>query len=340
LAEPDYKKYVFYAILILIAYFFYLLISPFATYLALGIALSIVGAPLYFWVMKKTNNKKLSALIVIAVIILIIIIPTYLILSSLVSESISFFANIDLSTFNQVFSHFSSFTGTDARIDDYISKFLVSAGEYMMGWTLNFIGSVSEAAIGLLIMFTLIYYALVDGEVWLDKLKSFMPFSEVQRELLLEKIKAVTKSVLYGEVLIAVVQGILGGTAFFILNIPNPVFWGFMMAVLAFLPILGTGMVWAPAGIFKIATGEPAAGIMLLIYGIIVISGMDYALRPKIISKGGSIHPMTALIGAFGGIKFLGFPGLILGPLVAAILEAVVHFHYEDYLSGKKGKKK
>jgi predicted PurR-regulated permease PerM len=148
-------------------------------------------------------------------------------------------------------------------------------------------------------------------------------------------VQAVTKSVLYGEVLIAVVQGLLGGIIFFFAGIPSPLFWGFIMAVLAFLPIVGSGMVWIPAGLIKIANNEILNGVLIIILGFVVIGGVDYLMRPKIISGASKTHPLVALIGAFGGLKVFGFVGLILGPLLAALFEALVMFYYEDKKNGK-----
>ena len=133
----------------------------------------------------------------------------------------------------------------------------------------------------------------------------------------------------------AVLQGILGGIGFFVVGIPNPVFWGFIMTILAFLPIVGTGLIWGPAGIILIAEGNIIWGIFLLVYGFFIVAGIDNIIRPRIISGKGKIHPIVALIGIIGGLKVFGFLGIIIGPLIAALFITMAEFFYEDYVKGK-----
>ena len=107
------------------------------------------------------------------------------------------------------------------------------------------------------------------------------------------------------------------------------------MTILSFLPVVGTGFVWGPAGIIELVQGNIVGGIFLLVYGFFIVGGIDNLLKPKIISGKGKIHPIVALIGVLGGLKLFGFIGIIIGPLIAALFIAMVEFYYEDYVKGK-----
>jgi predicted PurR-regulated permease PerM len=137
---------------------------------------------------------------------------------------------------------------------------------------------------------------------------------------------------------VALLQGTLGAAGFIMVGIPNPIFWGFIMTVLAFLPIplLGTGLVWIPAGIILIRNGDIIGGIFILLYGLLIVSSIDNVIKPHIISGKGKIHPVVALLGLIGGLKLFGFIGIIIGPLIAALFIAMVGFFYEDYVNKKE----
>jgi predicted PurR-regulated permease PerM len=309
------------------------------TYILLAFTLAIATHPLYVKILERLKNKKIASFISVIIIILIIVIPTIIISTLLVGETINFFTTIDLTGIIDAGSRLNELAGNRINIEEQVGKAVVGAGQIAINSAMSILGSFSEAVIGLLIMFTIIYYLFMEGESWIARLESFMPFNETQKNHLLQKIKTVTRAVLYGEIMISIIQGILGGIAFSIAGIPNPVFWGFAMAVLAFLPFVGSGMIWVPAAIIKIAYGESGMGIFIIIYGVFIVGGIDYYLRPKIISGKSRVHPIIALLGAFGGLKLFGFPGLILGPLLASLFEALIFFYHEEFQSKKKENK-
>jgi predicted PurR-regulated permease PerM len=335
----EYRKYAFFALLVFLLWIFYLMISPYLTFAILGVILGIGAYPLYLRVKQKIKKEMMSALITVILIILIIIIPTIIISSALVRETFVLISSLNSEQFSAQVVEISSILGSDVDISPQINSFLSNISSNAFDSTWNLIGSVTDTAIGLLLMFTIIFYCFTDGPTWVSRLSSFAPFDSRRKTVLVEKIKSVTKTVIQVEILISIIQGILGGISFYIADVPNPIFWGFIMALFSFLPFVGTGMIWGPAAIIKIITGEIGWGIFLLIYGFMIIGGVDYYLRPKLVSGSSRIHPLTALLGAFGGLKLLGFPGLIIGPLIAALLEAVIIFHYEDATKSFKKRK-
>jgi predicted PurR-regulated permease PerM len=329
----DYRKLAFSTALLLLLYVFYLMAKPYLTYALLGLILGTGFYPLYKWLQSRLKWEKASALATVLAVLVIIIIPSIIIIRSLYLEIIYFFSNGNITTIQAIVSSITEWFGQEIDVYKYLNDLLTTVGRSVAGSTIGLIGSVTEAAIGLLIMFSIMYYSLTGGKEWAARIEAFLPLEEDRKARLAEKIHSVIKTVLNVEITIAVLQGALGGIAFYMAGIPNPFFWGFVMALLAFLPFVGTGMVWVPAAIIKIVNNEFGWGIFLLIYGVLAIGGIDYLLRPKLVSGKSGIHPVTALIGAFGGLKLFGFPGLIIGPLIAATLEVLITFQYEDYSS-------
>ncbi|MBN1792583.1 AI-2E family transporter [Candidatus Woesearchaeota archaeon] len=335
-SKIDYRKYGFIAVFLILTYLCYLLLKPFVTYAIIGLALIIAAYPVYEFFLARTRSAKLSSVLCILLILLIIFIPLFFAVSALIKETVGFFSNKSFSDVEAVASVVSDWIGRDVDLASAATKVVTGVGEFAMGATVNILDSVTNLVIGILIMLTIMYYGFVEGSAWLLRVRTFMPFKEQQKNDLFAKIKDVIVVVLYGDVLIAIIQGALGGTLFFFMGIPNPVFWGFIMAVLAFLPFVGTGFVWVPAALIMFSKGDMISGIIILTVGLVVIGGVDYLVRPKIIAGGSRIHPLSALIGAFGGLKLFGFSGLVLGPLIASIFEALVQFYYEEKNSSSR----
>ncbi|MBW2990633.1 AI-2E family transporter [Candidatus Woesearchaeota archaeon] len=329
------SRYIFIVLLLILLYLAFLLVQPFFTYIFLGLILTIAVYPFYKWFSKRIKHKRTSSVIAIILILLIIIIPSFIVVSALVKQTANFFNSFEPGSLDNINNYLVNAFGPRADISDNINELITNTKDFIVKSAFTIAGSVAEIVLGLFVMFFIMYYGFVEGEKWFSQIKDVIPFSKKRRERLVREIKNVTQAVIYGQIFIAVLQGILGGIGFFIVGIPNPVFWGFVMTILAFLPIVGTGMVWAPAGIILIINGNVWWGIFLLVYGFFMIAGIDNILRPRIISGKGKIHPIVALVGLLGGLKVFGFLGIIIGPLIAALFIAMAEFYYEDYVKGK-----
>ena len=329
------SKYIFIALLLVLLYLAFRLIQPFFTYIFLGLILTLAVYPFYAWFSKRIKHKRLSSIIAIVLILLILIIPSFFIVSALLKQTVNFFNTFDPASFSRLNDYVVNILGPRADLSTNLNEFLVSIKDFIAKSAFSIAGSVAEITLGLFIMFFIMYYGFVEGESWLVKIRRFIPFSKQRSERLVREIKDVTQAVIYGQIFIALLQGTLGGIGFFIIGIKNPVFWGFIMTILAFLPVVGTGLVWFPAAIIQFANHHILGGIFLLVYGFFIVAGIDNLLRPRIISGGGRIHPVVALIGVLGGLKAFGFLGIIIGPLIAALFIAMTQFFYEDYVKEK-----
>ncbi len=332
-------KYIFIAILLILAYFCFRLIQPFLSYILLGLIFSVALNPFYSALSNKLKNKRAASIVTIMLVLLIIIIPSFFIVGSLVKETTSFFSTINEESFSEFNNYLVERLGPRADLSERLTEMVLTFQQFLLSSALQIAGSVTDIVIGLFIMFSIMYYMFIQGEESVKKMAGFVPFTLERGAALLSKIKNVTKAVIFGEVMIALLQGFLGGIGFLIVGIGNPIFWGFLIAVFAFLPLLGSGMITIPAGIILIANDNALGGIFLIAYGLIIVGGVDYLLRPKIISGGSEIHPLTAMIGVFGGLKLFGFTGIIIGPTIAALFVALISFYYEDYVKSNTKKK-
>jgi predicted PurR-regulated permease PerM len=129
----------------------------------------------------------------------------------------------------------------------------------------------------------------------------------------------------------AIIQGLLGALALMIFGVSNWVFWGVIMIIMAFLPLLGTPIIWGPAGIGLIMEGHTGRGIGLLIVGATIVMNVDNFIRPRLVSGRTKVHPVLILIGVLGGLQIFGFIGMLVGPLILALMVALIKFYEEAH---------
>lgn len=160
------------------------------------------------------------------------------------------------------------------------------------------------------------YYLLVSGtRVW-ERVKAMLPFSEDAAELLRIRFHRVTEAMLLGVVLTGAAQGALVGAAFALLGFDHALFWGAVTAGVSILPVFGSAIVWFPATLMLLAQQRFAGAIGLAAFGLLLVSNVDNGLRLVVYKRVSQIHPMVTLVGAFAGVRALGVPGVLLGPLV------------------------
>jgi len=197
------------------------------------------------------------------------------------------------------------------------------------------VGGATSAVLNLVIAFFGLYYMLrSDGTTW-SSIRQYIPFSAHTADALRDRFFNVTEATLLGTVLIAVIQGSLVGTGFWIVGLPNPFFWGTVTAFASILPVLGTSLVWLPAVLVLLVQNRYGAAITMLVIGAGIASNVDNLIRPLIYRRVSNIHPMITLVGAFAGVRYFGLLGVLLGPLGIAYLFELLKFYREEYGNAK-----
>jgi predicted PurR-regulated permease PerM len=195
------------------------------------------------------------------------------------------------------------------------------------------IAAIPDIFIGITIVPMVIYYILVDGERLVAWLRRSTPLPARQVDYILRETRLGLNGVFLGQILGATIQGTLGAIGFVITGLPNPVLWGAVMAILALLPVVGTNLVWIPAGLYLVIDGNVWGGIFMLAWGtFVVMIFMDNVVKPKLIGRHSDIHPMFVLVGVLGGAAVFGFIGLFLGPLLVGVTLSVLNVYEADYL--------
>jgi predicted PurR-regulated permease PerM len=209
------------------------------------------------------------------------------------------------------------------NLKDAALKSLGGVSGYIVRNTTSALANIGEAAFHFALMILTMYYLFKDGDGLVDRIKGAIPMSSGQASGMLKHITDVIRATIYGGLLVALVQGVLGGILFWALDIRSPVFWGAVMAFLSLIPFLGAFLVFVPAAIILLLGGAYVKAMILLIFGIGVVSQIDNFLRPMLISGKTELHPFLLFFSIAGGLIVFGLLGLVLGPVIAAVFVAM-----------------
>ena len=214
-----------------------------------------------------------------------------------------------------------------------IHAWAIEGGKRLLQTLASFGGSVFAGALGavlgLFLMLFILFFFLRDGEIMLDRILCLVPMEEGRKAHLVKHLSSVTKAVVLGALMIALVQGALIGIGFAIVRLPSPIVFAVLASGAALVPLIGTALVWAPAAFVLTAQGYEGSAIFLVIWGVAVVSSVDNFLRPRFISGRAQISTLPVFIGLLGGLHAFGPIGMFLGPVVVALVLALFRFAEE-----------
>ena len=304
-------------------------LGPYATGI-IGIpVLAVLFAPVHGWLVRQSLPSGVAALIVTLLGAVLLIVPGIVIAGLLINEAQQITQNVLQSPILERFRDLQ-FRGIPVgpRLADAGGRIVAAIGASAFG----LVGTATRLTLNLTISFFGLYYVLKHpGDVWLDA-RPYIPFSRENTEKLGKRFKDVTVSTVIGTGLTAAAQGALLGIAFWIAGLPNALFWSVVTMALAILPVVGSGMVWGPAAIVLIMQSRPLAGVLLIVWGIVVVGSVDNFIRPFVDRRFSPVHPLITLIGAIGGVSHFGLLGLLIGPLALSYFFELIRMYREEYL--------
>jgi predicted PurR-regulated permease PerM len=309
--------------------------QPFLSYIVLAAILSYALFPVYNFIRARLKNPALSSAAAIIVAVLLMVLPSIFLVFELVRQVSGAYVTFEADSINRVADYLSGLTGNRVQFNVMVSSSIEQIRRSIVGLAPNLVGSITEIGVGLFIMFFVMYYGFSEGEAFIARIKELLPLESTLKEALFFEILTITHAVLYGQVMTALIQGSLGALGLLVFGINGWLFWGAIMTITAFLPVLGTPIIWVPAAVSLLLDGETGRGIGLLVYGSTIVMNIDNFIRPRLVSGRTKVHPVLILIGVLGGLKIFGFIGMLIGPLVLALLAAFIRF-YEIAYSGRK----
>ena len=329
------ENVIFGVVFLIIGILSILVIWPFVSSIVLAGVLTYTLFPIFSFLRKKTGQPRVASALSILVALLLLVVPSFLVAQRLAREVSGAFTTFEISNVQRLGNYLSGITGNQFDFQEMLDSFFSQLQASIVGIAPDVLGSLTELLLGLFIMFFVMYYAFRDGEGFLNHVKQLLPLDPGLRDKLFNEVRNVTQGVLYGQVMTAVIQGSVATLGFVIFGVGNWIFWGAIMVVLAFLPVFGTPLIWVPAAVDLILQGETFAGVGLLVYGITIVTNIDNFVRPKLVSERSKVHPVLVLVGVLGGLKMVGLSGMLVGPLILALLVALIKFWEDVYIDKK-----
>jgi predicted PurR-regulated permease PerM len=336
---PGLEDKTFLLLVVAISLAFAWILWPFFGVVLWGTILAILFAPLYRRLLKILGQRRtVSSLATVTIVLLIVILPLTLIGALLVQEGLSVYEKFQSGELN-FGKYFQQVLGAlPGWVSDLLERFgltnlramqerlstgLVQGGQFVAAKALNIGQNTFDLILELIIVLYLLFFLVRDGDDLARRIRTAIPLHADQQRELFNRFTTVIRATVKGNVVVAIVQGALGGLIFWFLGVHAPVLWAVVMAFLSLLPAIGSALIWLPVAIYFLVTGATWQGLVLIGYGVLVIGLVDNLLRPFLVGKDTKMPDYIVLISTLGGMAIFGLNGFVIGPVIAAMFMAV-----------------
>lgn len=345
----NFNTYFFFVILLAISALTFFIFQPFMIAILLAAVFAIVFQRPYKFFVKITGGRsKISALLT-SVLGIIIFMGLFLMIAGLIAnEAANLFqdsskaGNAYLTYIDPVVNNINKnpllkSLGFENLVNsESINKSVSQLGQGAFGILQKTYQGIAHFLFLILVMFFTLYYFLVGGRDLVKKIMFLSPLRDSHEKLLVEKFISISRATVKGTLVVGLVQGSIGGITLALVGVPSAITWGVVMVFLSLIPMLGTSLVWFPAGIIMLLAGNVWQGAVILAVGFGVISIIDNFLRPELVGKDTQMHPLVVFFATLGGISLLGFLGFIIGPIIVALFITLWNIYAVEFKSQLK----
>ncbi len=328
--KTDFKKITTMILLIALIVLSFFLIKPVLMSIVIALILAFIFTPVYDLLYKYIRSKNIAAAIIVFFLILIIILPIWFLTPILIEQAFKIFQaseQVDFITpLKSIFPALFASEQFSSEIGSILSSFTSRVGDSVVNSLAQIIFNFPTISLQLLVVFFTFFFVLRDKKELVAYVKTLLPFSKDVEKKIFEHTKGITSSVLYGQVIVGIIQGIAAGLGFFIFGVPNALFLTLIASMAGIFPIIGTTIVWFPVAVYLFIGGNTFAAAGVVFFGLIS-STVDNFLRPMIVSRRTKIHSAIILISMIGGLFLFGILGFILGPLIISYLLIVLEIY-------------
>ena len=338
------RKFSYWALLALTAaalYLAYIIYRPFLKVLFLALVLTIAFWPLDRWIAKRVRSNTARALLTTVSVVFVIMLPLFFLSLNLVSEAAGLYDFVMASTagnwsghlawLTEVINRVAEHSGIPAsQINSVITARVQGLGAWLagiVGWAARGFGQqLGTALLTLLIMF----FFLRDMEKYTRGMAEILPLPPGRLQQLAETLRTTVVSNVYGMVAVGLIQGSLVAAGWWLTGLRAPLLWGSIATIFSLVPLVGPSLIWWP-GVFVLATqGRWIQAVLLAAWGLLVVSGADYIIRPRFAGGRTNANTLLILLSLLGGLKAFGAVGIIAGPVVLSIVTALVSMVREE----------
>ena len=345
-SHRDIILWVFLIYFIISIFFLGWLLWPFVSTIILAAVVTGVFIPVYRYFNRKCK-PSLASILTCIVIFFVIFIPIVSFVGILSKEAYDMYlmakgavlsdniqnllqGSMVLEKANLILSNFNiNITGEE--LNKAISEVGRIVGLFLYEQARAITSNILQFLVNFFFMLLIIFYLLIDRQRLLSFVVDLSPLPDEQDEKLFQKFKDMAGAILIGNGLGGLIQGTLGGIVFAVFGLKSPFLWGVIMGLMAFLPILGIGIIFIPAAIYLFLVGRIAAGIFFIIFYVILSGGIEYIFKPRLVGHRVQMHTLLVFLSIIGGLKLFGILGIIYGPLIVTAFLTLTDIYKTSY---------
>lgn len=341
------ERRAFLALLVAVSLLFLGLLQPFFSAIFWACVFAILFFPLQRRISQRIASPSAATLVTLFAGVAIGVLPAVFIFTSFIQEGAALYQKLQDGQVDPS-RYIEQVRGAFPVVQELLDRFglrLDALLEQLSGLALSGSRQLAQNAwqigqntlqffVQLVIMLYLAFFALRDGPYLVELLIRALPIGDERERQLLNKFAEVTRATVKGNLVVAAVQGSLGGLIFWVLDIPGAVLWGVVMTVLSLIPVVGASLIWAPVAIYLFAVGDWQEGAVLVAFGAGVIGLVDNILRPILVGRDTKLPDFVVLLSTLGGFALFGMTGFVIGPLIAALFVAFWQIFMQEFYTG------
>ncbi len=321
--------------LVLVSLLFFSILMPFLGAIFWAVALAIVFAPLQNYFVKHIQWKNVATLCTLLSCALVVVLPFLFIITSVIAECVKIYAALNSGStnlahyFNEIQKAYPFVQNIlqqlhlePGLITQKVSEFALKVSGIVAQQTVHIGQGTISFIVQIAIMLYVAFFMMRDSKSLIIKLHKALPLGHKREQLLFAKFSEVTRATIKGSLVVAMVQGTIGGLVFYFLGISSALLWGVVMTLFSLIPMVGASIVWFPVCVYFFAVGETLNACILLFFGAVVIGLMDNILRPVLVGRDTKLPDYVILLSTLGGFSIFGMNGFVVGPLVATLFIA------------------
>jgi predicted PurR-regulated permease PerM len=336
---PALQEKTFLVLIVAVSLAFGWILLPFYGTVFWAVVLAVVFSPLYRKLSTSMQQRRtLAALATVVIIVLVVILPLAIITGLMLQEGVALYERVQSGELSfsryvqQIFDALPAWLtslldryglATLSEVRERLSAGMTKSIQFLAAHAVSVGQNAFDLVVGFFLMLYLLFFFLRDGQRLARRIRQAVPLQEELERDLFAKFVDVIRAAIKGNIVVAAVQGALGGMIFWFLDIHAAILWAVLMAFLSLLPAIGTALVWLPVAIYLLVAGEIWQGIVLIAFGVLVIGLVDNVLRPILVGKDTEMPDYLVLMSTLGGIAIFGLNGFVIGPVIAAMFVAV-----------------
>jgi predicted PurR-regulated permease PerM len=343
---PRDTKHTLPALLLVVSAALIYILLPFYGAIMWGVIIALLFSPLFVWLLPRVGQRPtVAALLTILIVLVIVVLPLALIAASLVREAAQVYAQLQSGELDPALYFRGLFNSLPDWITNVLDRFglvsfntlqrrltaaLTQGAQLIATQTFSIGQNTFEFVASVFITLYLAYFLIRDGQNVSQALRRALPLAPEHKTVLLDTFTTVVRATVKGNLLVAAIQGALGGLGFWALGVSGAALWAVLMAFLSLLPSVGAALVWVPVAVYFMLAGELGKSVVLVAYGMLVIGLVDNLLRPILVGKDTRLPDYVVMITTLGGMAVFGINGFVLGPVIAALFMAVWQIHINN----------